>query len=141
MSALKQIIAYCAVGLINTATDLFIFVFLATTLHMPVVLSNILSYSTGLCVSFALNRNLTFRKKYFARSLSVQFVRFLVINLIALAGSTAGVWLCSGVLDPLSSKLVTIPPVIAWGFLCSRLFVFEEKKLVYQTALFPFSER
>jgi putative flippase GtrA len=122
---MDRFIIYCFVGGINTATDLSAFVFLTTELKMAPVLANVISYMVGLCVSFVLNRTFTFHSSTFALILAVQVYRFLVINVLSLLGSTAAIWLLSGIMVPIAAKLVTIPLVIAWGFFGVRLLVFQ----------------
>ena len=52
---------YCIVGGINTAADLVVFLLLTADLQMPPEIANVASYTVGILVSFALNKNFTFR--------------------------------------------------------------------------------
>jgi putative flippase GtrA len=125
--SLERFVRYCVVGAINTVTDLSIFVFLTTAFKMAAAPANIVSYTIALCVSFVLNRNFTFRSSAHFLMPTVQFYRFVTINLVSLVGSTAAIWLLSAMMVPIVAKLVTIPLVTAWGFLAVRLFVFPTK--------------
>jgi putative flippase GtrA len=120
-----RFISYCFIGGINTATDLSAFVFLTTELKVAAALANFISCMVAFCVSFVLNRTFTFRSSTFALILPVQVYRFLGINVFSLLGSTAAIWLLSGIMVPIAAKLVTIPLVIAWGFFAVRLLVFQ----------------
>ena len=127
-SALSRFILYCVVGGINTIIDLSIFVFLTTSEKMAPPLANVISYTTALIISFLLNRNFTFRATAYWLMPAAQFYRFVAVNLVSLAGSTAAIWMLSTTIVPIAAKLVTAPFVVAWGFLAVRLIVFRPKK-------------
>jgi putative flippase GtrA len=116
---------YCIVGGINTAADLVVFLLLTADLQMPPEIANVASYTVGILVSFALNKNFTFRTSRHALRPSTQLVRFIAINLVSLLGSTSVIWLLSNVVSPVAAKIVTIPLVIAWGFLSTQGLVFQ----------------
>jgi putative flippase GtrA len=125
MGSVDRLIRYCLVGGINTATDLLTFLLLTTELEIAVVLSNVISYSIALCISFVLNRTFTFSSSKFALILPVQFYRFVAINLVSLFGSTAVIWMLAPMMSPIAAKLATVPLVTAWGFFSVRLLVFQ----------------
>jgi putative flippase GtrA len=79
--------------------------------------ANIVSYTIALCGSFVLNTHFTFRLSAASLMPGVQFCRFVGVNLVALAGSTAAMWLLSAMIIPIAAKLMTTPFVTAWGFL------------------------
>jgi len=126
-NSLERFIRYCLVGGLNTATDLSIFVFLTSVLKMDAAPANIVSYTTALCTSFALNRKFTFRASADSLMPVVQFYRFVAVNLASLVGSTVAIWLLSTMIPPIAAKLATAPFVTAWGFLAVRLIVFPPK--------------
>jgi hypothetical protein len=65
------------------------------TLDYDPVPSNVISYSLGVTVSFALNRHFTFRMSRYNLTMRDQFVRFYALNLLSLAISTGFVYLFS----------------------------------------------
>ncbi|WP_340315989.1 GtrA family protein [Rhizorhabdus argentea] len=113
---------YAAVGLINLAIDVGGYAVLATVVGLPAVLSNILSFSAAIMVSYLLNSEWTFRDRD-ARS-KRQFVRFFGLNLIGLSLSTVLVFLFAMAVDKMLAKGLSIPIVFFYNYFgCSR-FVF-----------------
>jgi putative flippase GtrA len=127
VTAIDRFLIYCIVGGINTFIDFSIFAFSTIALKMAPAPANILSYTTALCASFALNRNFTFWSPAYSLLPAAQFYRFVAVNLVSLIGSTTTVWLLSTVIVPMAAKLVTAPFVTAWGFLAVRFIVFRPK--------------
>lgn len=124
----STVFRYCIVGVINTGTDVSLFLFLTARLSAAAAPSNIISFTTATCVSFLLNRRFTFRHPTYALIPAVQLFRFVAINLISLIGSTVAIWLLSAIMVPIAAKLVTVPFVTAWGFLAVRLMVFQPRR-------------
>lgn len=123
-SKLPKFFIFAGVGVINTLADLGVFTALVQCAHWPATAANICSYSAAICLSFVLNRNITFRQRTYRHKVLHQFVRFAGVNLIALALSTAQVGLFANFLHPVLAKLLSIPATFAWGFVASRRHVF-----------------
>jgi putative flippase GtrA len=120
----ERFIRYCAVGGVNTITDLTAFVLLITTLKVAPAHANVVSYAIALCGSFVLNKRFTFQFSAYLLAPTAQFFRFVVLNSVTLAGSTIAVWLLSAAITPVAAKLAVTPFVTAWGFLVTRHIVF-----------------
>lgn len=121
---LPKIVVFACVGAANTAVDFTLFTALVGAAHWPPALANMCSYSAAICVSFALNRNMTFRQAKFRHRAHQQFARFAMVNLAALALSTALVHFFAQFTAPVIAKLLSIPATFAWGFLGARYIVF-----------------
>jgi putative flippase GtrA len=122
---LSSILRFGAVGLLTTAIDVGLFSVL-TRLSLPILPSNLASYSCGIATSYALNRRFTFK----AGHNWVQAVRFTCAMLAGLCLSTCLVWLLSLFLQAIVAKLVSVPVIFSWNFLTARLWVFRKNSAV-----------
>lgn len=129
IESIPRPVKYAIVGVLNTLVDLTIFVTLTESLGISPKLANIVSYSAGILVSFVLNRRLVFRYHSYHHGVRQQLIRFAVVNLLSLAISTTLVVVLSAQVPPLMAKLLSIPPVFVWGFLCTRRIVFSAPTL------------
>ena len=123
MRALK----FGAVGIANTGLDVAIFSLLTLGAGLPAAAANVVSYSAGIGLSFALNRAWTFRDRHPKRAWP-QLMLFIVGNLAALALSTTVVALLAGALGPLLAKAASIIATFAWNYAFSSLVVFRRDR-------------
>jgi putative flippase GtrA len=121
---LRQFLQFAGIGVINTLTDLLIFTVLNAIFGIDIIAANVVSYGCATCVSFFLNRNITFREIPFMLGVGSQFSRFVFVNIASLVLSTALVVLLSRFMIGELAKLVSLPFTAAWGFLLVRGFVF-----------------
>ena len=121
----SRFVRYCLVGVVNTLTDVAIFLVLTERLKLAAP-ANTISYSADLSVSFVLNRYFTFRHSAYGLVPAAQFGRFVGINLISLAGSTAMIWLLSTYGRPDHSQTCDYPVGHHAG-LCRCFIVFKAK--------------
>lgn len=119
---------YAVVGLVNTTLDCAGYVTLATVMRLPAVVSNILSYSATILVSYLLNREWTFADRgRDARGWS-QFGRFFCLNLIGLSLSTVIVFLFAMAVDKVLAKALSVPIVFFYNYFGSSRFVFRARQ-------------
>ena len=123
-SKLPRLFVFACIGVVNTAADFAIYTALVRLAGWPPVAANICSYFAAVGISFVLNRNITFRQNSFRHGAGHQLARFAAINLAAVAISTALIHFLIRFTDPVTAKLLSIPATLAWGFVCSRRFVF-----------------
>lgn len=117
---------FAAVGVVNTAVDIGLFAALTSpAAGIAPGLANIASYGTGMLVSFALNRNWTFRAGDGPKL--AQFLRFFAVNMSALLLSTLLVAGLARLMPPVAAKLLSLPATFAWGFFLNRRFVFQAR--------------
>jgi putative flippase GtrA len=93
-------IRFAAVGAVNTLVDFAVFLSLASVLHVPTVIANIISTTCALCVSYVLNKKAVFgdTDSHNYR----QIATFVVVTL-------TGLWLIQSVIIvQVSSWLVTV---------------------------------
>ncbi|MDZ7627764.1 MAG: GtrA family protein [Parvularculaceae bacterium] len=113
-----------SVGAIATAIDFGIFAALFHVAGLPVTAANFVSYATSLLANFYLNRRWTFRQKPGAKVAALQGGRFLVVNAVGLLLSTAIVIRLSDILPALWAKILSVPVVFVWNYMCAKYWVF-----------------
>ncbi len=114
------------VGIINFFVDFGILSLLNLVLGMPIVLSNIISYSCGVVNSFLLNRYWTFKIK--RKFLSAHFVKFIFVNLISLGVNTLAMYILADLyLFPnIWAKLIATAFSFTVNFAGNKLLVFAD---------------
>lgn len=129
---MPHLLVYSAVGVLNSVADFCVFVLLTSGLHYHPVPANVVSYGTGILLSFVMNWSVTFRSHSYELDLGRQFVRFCAINLVSLGLSTAIVDLLWQWTTAPVAKLVSVPFVVVWGFLAVRAYVFASAAMGYR---------
>ena len=84
--AIRQLLAYAAVGVVNTGVGYGIIFASMYLFGLGPVVSNALGYAIGVVVSYFLNRTFTFRSSAASRR---EFARFVSILLLAYAANLA----------------------------------------------------
>ncbi len=126
---------FMAVGVMNFLVDFGVFKLLSVVFGVPVVVSNIISYTCGVVNSFLVNRYWTFKIKH--KFISVHFLKFVFVNLISLGVNTLAVWVLvdmysfnSGLfgIENLYAKLIATVFSFTVNFAGNKLLVFKEEK-------------
>ena len=119
-------IKFQVVGVLNFLVDYGVLSLLNRGLGMPLVISNIISYTCGLVNSFLINRYWTFKTKL--KFLSVHFLLFVFVNLISLGVNTLAVYILGDLygLPNIVAKLVATMFSFAVNFAGNKLLVFRE---------------
>lgn len=127
---------FMVVGVINFLVDFGIFKLLSVVFGVPVVISNIVSYTCGVLNSFFINRYWTFKIKH--KFISIHFVKFVFVNLISLGVNTLAVWVLvslyhfnSGLfgIENMYAKLIATVFSFTVNFAGNKLLVFREDKI------------
>ncbi len=127
---------FMVVGVINFLVDFGIFKLLSVVFGVPVVISNIISYTCGVLNSFFMNRYWTFKIKH--KFISIHFVKFVFVNLISLGVNTLAVWVLvslyhfnSGLfgIENMYAKLIATVFSFTVNFAGNKLLVFREDKI------------
>jgi putative flippase GtrA len=116
---MDTLLRFGTVGAITTLLDIALFATL-TGGAIPPAPANLVSYSCGIVLSYALNRSWTFR----VRHSHAQALRFLAATLAGLLLSTALVAALATILPPPVAKLLSVPLVFAWNYLTVRFWAF-----------------
>ena len=120
MRALK----FGAVGIANTALDVGLFSVLTLVVGIQAPAANVVSYSSGIALSFALNRAWTFRDRNRQRPWQ-RLGLFATGNLVGLALSTAVVASLVRTWGPLPAKAVSVGFTFAWNYFFANFVVFK----------------
>ncbi|KJD45268.1 GtrA family protein [Paenibacillus terrae] len=125
MAQILPMIRFGMVGLVNTGVDYIIFMLLVWA-GVPVVLSQIISYSCGTANSYILNSKWTFNKQPAPDTHKRQLPKFIVINLIVLGLTSLLLqMLHSGTGLPLAvCKLIATASGMIINYIGSRYWVF-----------------
>ncbi len=131
----KTFILFCLVGLVNTATDVGLFVAL-TAAGVGLFVANIISTSAALCISFLLNNSIVFNGTGDDKKRRITL--FIIITLI-------GIWVLQPIVivtalyvlehtvsladhyDAGIAKLAAVPVSTVWNFLMYKKFVFKTR--------------
>lgn len=121
---LATILKFGVVGLMNTAVDAAVFLIL-TTAGVPALAAQAVSYGCGVLNSYWWNGRWTFRDVD-RRGSGSEMVRFIIINLLVLAGSTFLMYLLNSVLgwSLWISKTATTMAGMLINYMASRYWVF-----------------
>ncbi|HWO99652.1 MAG TPA: GtrA family protein [Methylococcus sp.] len=123
----RRVLKFGVVGVLNTAVDFALYIFLTNSLTIWPVLSNLASYTAGVVNSFALNRRWTFADGEYRDGLAYQFPVFLLVNVSGLLLTTGAIWLALFWLEPVPAKTVSVPLTLFWNYWFSKNFVFRHK--------------
>jgi putative flippase GtrA len=115
---------FAAVGLLNTLADFTIFFLLLSYSPLPASACNIVSYASGIALSYVINRHLTFRDRQTHRVVGP--IIFLATGLVGLAINTLVVVLSLPFVGTVSAKIAATLVTFAWNYSVSNLIVFTE---------------
>lgn len=90
---------FASVGCINTMVDFAVFIILNNVFGVNYLICQLTGYSAGVLNSFIMNKVWTFQSKTSRFHTSVQFARFIIVNLVSLGLSLVGIKLLSGYAD------------------------------------------
>jgi len=82
-ASVRQFILYSLIGILNTGIHFGVFVILYRWLGVPVLAASAIGYCAGLANSYFMNRAWTFAVPM--RAHPAEFLKFLVVNLVALS--------------------------------------------------------
>lgn len=122
-----RIIKYAMVGVVNTLIDWGVYFVMTTFLSADPVLANVVGYATGTLASFMGNKFFTFKAKN--TKTGVEFLKFIVVNLLSLGASTLALSLLISSLEinKYIAKIISSFISMAINYIGSRFFVFDKK--------------
>lgn len=85
---LKEISRFSVIGVMNTLIDFTVFTVFKELLGAGCIVSQITGYSCGVANSFIFNKSWTFSSRRNNRTPSLEFTRFILVNLISLLITT-----------------------------------------------------
>lgn len=122
-----RIIKYAIVGVANTLIDWIVYFVLNEFLLIEPWIANIIGYAVGTCVSFVGNKFFTFKAKN--TKTGIEFIKFIVVNVLSLALSTGVIALTTSVLkiNKYIAKILSTCVSMSINYVGSRFFVFDKK--------------
>jgi glycosyltransferase involved in cell wall biosynthesis len=124
-----QFMKFAIVGILNTATTLFIYALLTrftSFFILKLTWAEAISYGAGMIVSFKFNRSWTFREHW--KTNYKEVLRFLITNFSALLANVLVFYLLVTLSQINDFVAVTTSAVVtvAWNFLLSKYWVFKK---------------
>lgn len=123
---LRQVASYGVIGVMSAALDAGVFWLIVAHSQVPPQVANVVSVSSGILLSFSLNRVFTFDRRDHTLS---RFSVFALVGLVGLALSAA--ILAGGMhfgLGPLAAKGLSIVVVAAVQFILNREVTFSTRR-------------
>ncbi|MBW2998349.1 GtrA family protein [Candidatus Woesearchaeota archaeon] len=120
-----HITKYGIISIIATGVDFAMFSILTKVFLVNYILSNIISYSIGLCTNYPLNRKYNFKSKN--KKVAHQFSFFATISMLGLLLNTFLLFIFVSFvgLDELIAKLFAIFIVFFWNYVGHKHLVFK----------------
>jgi putative flippase GtrA len=122
-----QFLRFSAVGIVNTAIHYGVFLVLLRLFHANYLVASIVGYGCGLMNGYVLNRRWTFQSS--DPDSSGEFVRFFIVNLVALSANSAVLY--AGVQDfgwrPEQAQLVALAFSLTMNFFGNKLWTFKRR--------------
>jgi len=118
---------FASVGCMNTAVDFIVFTLLKAVFNIDYLWCQVVAYSAGILNSFIMNKAWTFESKTSKLHTSMQFIKFIFVNLVSLSLSLVGLKLLSGNWDLnvyIAKVMVTIAAQVV-NYLGYRFWVFQ----------------
>jgi len=116
------LLKYALLGGLGAFTDFVTYLVLSKFLHIYPVLSNTVSVSLGILVSFILNRKYTFKRFDFIK---VRIIRFFLVGLSGLLLSDISIYFMLKIgLNYFLAKIFTLPFVLIYQFVLNRFWSF-----------------
>lgn len=120
---IKRLSKYLAFGGCGATSDTFLF-YLLNKEGMTPILSNSLSISVGIAISYSLNSRYTFNQEKFSR---ITATKFLFVGILGLAVSNLLLWLLieQASTPTIVGKLITLPLVAIIQFIINQSWTFK----------------
>ena len=120
---------FALVGVLNTATDFVVFIFLLRVLDAPILIANLIGVATAVVVSFFANRHWTFAAAAEDAELGgrQQFVRHVILAVVTIGVSSLVIYLAAPFMHALLAKLCASICTFVLSFTVSRKWVFSRE--------------
>lgn len=130
----KSLLRFGVVGCSNTLVDFVVFTILRAVFDINYLWCQVVGYSAGVLNSFIFNKIWTFESKTSRFQTSLQFGRFLIINVMSLSVSLLGLKIMSGYwhFNVYLSKVVVTILAQAVNYSGYRFWVFSDQKPALQ---------
>ena len=123
----KRVLLFAIVGVINTCVDWVVFFSLVAQFNVALLYANCIAFGTAVCISYVLNRNITFAdKKNSRKNTWVNLTTYVAVALLALWGSSYILLVVSRHGSVLAGKLAGTIVSFIVNYVGSRVLVFKD---------------
>ena len=121
---MAQFIKFAIVGVLNSAIQYLVFLFLYSLTGTPYLLASIIGYLAGMINSYILNRRWTFGSR--SQKLFTELSRFVAVNLVSLGVNLGLLYLLvsTGVMIPQWAQVVAIVGSTLVNFVLNKVWTF-----------------
>jgi putative flippase GtrA len=121
---MAQFIKFAIVGVLNSAIQYLVFLFLYSLTGTPYLLASIIGYLAGMINSYILNRRWTFGSRN--QKLFTELSRFVAVNLVSLGVNLGLLYLLvsTGVMIPQWAQVVAIVGSTLVNFVLNKVWTF-----------------
>ena len=121
---MAQFIKFAIVGVLNSAIQYLVFLFLYSLTGTPYLLASIIGYLAGMINSYILNRRWTFESRN--QKLLTELSRFVAVNLVSLGVNLGLLYLLvsTGVMIPQWAQVVAITGSTLVNFVLNKVWTF-----------------
>jgi putative flippase GtrA len=121
---MAQFIKFAIVGVLNSAIQYLVFLFLYSLTGTPYLLASIIGYLAGMINSYILNRRWTFGSRN--QKLFTELGRFVAVNLVSLGVNLGLLYLLvsTGVMIPQWAQIVAIVGSTLVNFVLNKVWTF-----------------
>lgn len=122
-----RLIRFTLIGGVNTAVDYGVFFLLHTLLSVGSLISQVISFSSGVICSYFLNRRFTFKAQ--GKMTTSEIIKFIILNLIAMGSSVLVVWVFETYfnISPYIAKLASMLVSFTINYIGNRFFIFKSE--------------
>jgi putative flippase GtrA len=119
-----QFVKFAVVGVLNSAIQYLVFLFLYSFIGTQYLLASIIGYVAGMTNSYILNRRWTFQSRNQKRL--TELSRFVAVNLVSLGVNLGLLYLLvsTGVMIPQWAQLVAITGSTLVNFVLNKVWTF-----------------
>ena len=119
----KQFLAFCTIGIVNTAVDFIVFFMAIALLSSDTIVANILAWFVAVQLSYVMNSRFTFREDSHQLNFN-HLAKFMLSGIVGLIVATASLLFLTQFMDLMLAKLLSIFIGLLFNFTLAKYFVF-----------------
>jgi putative flippase GtrA len=123
-TVVAKLLSFATIGVINVAVDVMVFSIAYQLFHLPLVLSNIVSWAVAVSGSYAMNTKVTFGKETGGAFSWKHYFHFAASGVLGVIVATTTLVILSKYTSVLVAKFVSILVAFGLNFSMSHFVVF-----------------
>jgi len=124
---LAKLMSFASIGVVNVAVDVTVFSVAYTLLHLPLILSNVISWAVAVTGSYAMNTKITFGRETGGAFSWGHYLRFVASGVLGVIVATITLVALSHYTHVLLAKSVSIVSAFGVNFSMSHFVVFRRR--------------